>query len=359
MGIDEEFRSLGTLIAPNGTDTADVFQDIEEGFSFYASSSVTDTTVIPLTIITAYEDDALSTTLEIVVEPAPIQITLEFTDGKEVWPTLRERDGGNDNERNVMRFIITVTQNNQPIPDYEIQTSMQFIQGTGGHNHTNNEFPTESLGTLRNTNTEQEGVGMLTTQTGEDGRIEIEYTASAFSGQFEITVESTSHNSSLNGALTVKVPNLLLFQGNGSYQLTGATGAHSDNHYIANQQAMESLLNTANAFAIASWNSTGQMRLNDMSIEWGGIFDITGEWEVPHSSHRTGRNVDIENISSVDTTVVINGNERTIRVFNEDWIRNYRTLMEDRNWRFVNEGQQDPFRENPRLRYPHFNWEGN
>ena len=33
--------------------------------------------------------------------------------------------------------------------------------------------------------------------------------------------------------------------------------------------------------------------VNDISLRWGGLFDIHGDWSVPHRTHRTGRTVDI------------------------------------------------------------------
>lgn len=37
-----------------------------------------------------------------------------------------------------------------------------------------------------------------------------------------------------------------------------------------------------------------RIRVNDMSLPWGGLFDITNTWRPPHQTHRTGRNADIE-----------------------------------------------------------------
>ncbi len=33
--------------------------------------------------------------------------------------------------------------------------------------------------------------------------------------------------------------------------------------------------------------------VNDISLRWGGLFDIHGDWSMPHRTHRTGRTVDI------------------------------------------------------------------
>ncbi|MEO0297389.1 MAG: hypothetical protein ABIN23_08090 [candidate division WOR-3 bacterium] len=33
--------------------------------------------------------------------------------------------------------------------------------------------------------------------------------------------------------------------------------------------------------------------INDLSLPYGGLFDIEGNWQTPHSEHRLGNNADI------------------------------------------------------------------
>jgi hypothetical protein len=44
------------------------------------------------------------------------------------------------------------------------------------------------------------------------------------------------------------------------------------------------------------------MGINDMSLEWGGVFDIHGGWnlETEHAFHRVGLSVDIDNRNRLD-----------------------------------------------------------
>ncbi len=37
------------------------------------------------------------------------------------------------------------------------------------------------------------------------------------------------------------------------------------------------------------------MRINDISLPLGSLFDVNGTWLNPHVSHRVGKDVDIEN----------------------------------------------------------------
>ncbi len=78
----------------------------------------------------------------------------------------------------------------------------------------------------------------------------------------------------------------------GSYlRLTGGEGTvHPDNHYTT-------IYAMTNTWLIAEtyYEQTGTtLGINDMSIRWGGLFDINGNWNNPHMSHRRGEDVDID-----------------------------------------------------------------
>jgi len=303
-----------------------------------------------------------------VGEPS-VELSIEIPEPKEVWPTLRTRDGGNPNERNELLFNILVTNGIDSIPNYELDIEIEFADSSGGHQHSDPGYPNNLRGTLTDSLTNQSQVGSIITSSNQNGLIFLKYISNQSSGKFIITARSTSESLSISDTITVKVPNLLQFGEIGSYTLTGETINHVNNHYLINQQAINSLLGASSAFGNSKWNTSGEMRLNDMSLEWGGLFDISGQWRTPHNSHRTGRDVDIENISARDTTLMVLDpvtgiiRERTVLVFESDWIENYRVLMQLRNWFFVDEGQNNPNRnpinDQPGIRYPHFNWRGN
>jgi murein endopeptidase len=33
--------------------------------------------------------------------------------------------------------------------------------------------------------------------------------------------------------------------------------------------------------------------INDMSLPYGGLFDVNGDWKTPHKTHRIGKSADI------------------------------------------------------------------
>jgi len=49
------------------------------------------------------------------------------------------------------------------------------------------------------------------------------------------------------------------------------------------------------AMAADYYEETGiAIGINDMSLPWGGLFDIDNNWSTPHSKHRTGKSVDVD-----------------------------------------------------------------
>lgn len=76
-----------------------------------------------------------------------------------------------------------------------------------------------------------------------------------------------------------------------NYDLIGATPYHASNHFGTPyvNSAMEAI---ANEYA-ASPNGH-RIDINDISLVYGGVFDIAGTWsETNHQTHRMGLNVDV------------------------------------------------------------------
>lgn len=374
VSLADSSAQYGDLISADNADTSDVLTDVLQGFRFIADSAITDTVNVVIEISTEYEGKVLREDVSVNIQPS-IQIEIMLPDSAQVWPTLR--DGRNPNNRNVENFAISVTQNGQSVKDFQVEISARILPNTGGHAHENvtHQNLINRLGTFRNSEKNESNTDFLITTSNLQGMANIEYTAMEISSELEIRASSTENeNIFALDTLEVRVPNLVNFSGNGAYTLTGGDAAlheNADTHYLISQMAVDSLISASNAFSVASWNNTGDMRLNDMSLPWGGLFDFVEDrpWLPPHNSHRYGSDVDIENISSRDTTVIVLNpetgieRERTVLVFESVWFRNYQRLMRNRNWRFINEGQQNPFRHPERnqvgIRYSHFRWLGN
>jgi len=148
--------------------------------------------------------------------------------------------------------------------------------------------------------------------TTMDGTCTLVYVVSEASGKYVIRacIDSGDSNpcASTTGPVaqsSVLVRELGLVQlGPGfGYILVGSTGqsggncsvpcGHPSNHYAI--PILETKITQLAATYAAAKNGT--IEVNDMSLPWGGLFDIYGDWETPHVLHRTGHSVDINHSS--------------------------------------------------------------
>jgi hypothetical protein len=62
------------------------------------------------------------------------------------------------------------------------------------------------------------------------------------------------------------------------------------------------------------------LSINDMSLERGGVFDISGAWSQPHKLHREGLSVDVDRCANgvmvnqkiLDQIAILNGGTRIV-----------------------------------------------
>ncbi len=170
-----------------------------------------------------------------------------------------------------------------------VNLSLVGIEGgyEGGHfNHTG----VRPLGTLSHTS----GV------TDSNGMVTVTYTAPIFSGV--VRIRATMDGISREDLITVFIDGLPLLGAGSYYVLTGATpgtpagNRHPINHYgIAN--AVTGLPGIASDYYNAYFNDPAgarDLRYNDMSLVFGGKFEIDGDWgNDSHLEHRVGRNCDV------------------------------------------------------------------
>lgn len=95
------------------------------------------------------------------------------------------------------------------------------------------------------------------------------------------------------------------------YYVRARTAEGGNNPYHPNPYAyygtmamVNSLENLAQTYYEDDRTKEQKLRIKDMSLEWGGILDINGDWSCPHVRHRTGRSVDLSRY----TIKIVNGN---------------------------------------------------
>lgn len=156
---------------------------------------------------------------------------------------------------------------------------------SGGHTHTVAfERPAGALRPGTTLNTGAAGVAVVT------------YVAPRPGGLVDLTGRSGDADSA-SVTIMVAVPGLTLLLPGAHYELIGATTAHPTNHYgtpgfvSALQQLADSLYAKHGA----------KLEFNEMSLEFGGVFDLQQQWDRPHAEHRLGTNCDMRTSGRTET----------------------------------------------------------
>ena len=212
---------------------------------------------------------------------------------------------------------------------------------SGGHDHNDPPLPLTQQGTFYG---QGQSGNPLILKTDMSGRAVVDsLVASQIAGTYIVTASLAAASAIRDTVnLVVAVPGLELLPEGQNYVKVGGTCEHHgpsdksladvpancrtpDNNHWIQAEAADSLQRAAGAFRSAEWNRGREvMRMNDISLPFGGLFDIDGNWRSPHGSHRTGKDVDIENAGKLG---------RLLQV------------LERRRWRYISEEAG---------RFPHF-----
>lgn len=159
------------------------------------------------------------------------------------------------------------------------------LPGSGGHGHHENR-PAGSL-----------SPSSCTIQAGSDS-CNVQYSSADIAGEEQIRAMLEDTGEVADATVTIKVPGLepMPSSGAGHWRLTGQTGSHPINHY-GTPQTITRIGAMATDYFEATKTASGvgiAIGLNDMSLEWGGLFDKDNTWAAPHSLHRVGKSVDVD-----------------------------------------------------------------
>jgi hypothetical protein len=174
---------------------------------------------------------------------------------------------------------VKVLKDRQPAPGVQVQIAVDVVARSGGHDHHDAGRPKGTLSVHAGT-------------TGADGTLPFTFTAPASAGDHVITARCVNQDcGQATGMVWVGYKDLQPLPPSPNYALVGATGTHSDNHYLTD--AAITKLNELVASYRARFPNAPLLHLNDASLERGGIFDIKANWTPPHHEHRRGTVIDI------------------------------------------------------------------
>jgi hypothetical protein len=168
-----------------------------------------------------------------------------------------------------------------------------FEAEVSGHAHA--ASPPQSLwGSIGNGGVEDTCEIVIDASSNGEGECTLPYQASRVAGPVKLVGTVDGETAEDEKTIDVQIPGLVPLQGSSLYFLTGNTSPqgmrHPDNHH-----ARPSTIVIMQKIALLFFQATNaRLGVNDMSIEWGGIFDIDGNWSPPHCTHRDGVDADID-----------------------------------------------------------------
>jgi hypothetical protein len=151
--------------------------------------------------------------------------------------------------------------------------------------------------------------GSMTLTLSEAGEAQAIYRTSGVSGweRIRAVVANGGQVATETASVAVRVKGLQETTGGSSMAFIGVTSRHPDSHWgaggmgLALQELADSLASIARfieslpePFRKRYGRFPSVLAVNDMSLPWGGLFDINAEWVNPHMEHRNGLDADVD-----------------------------------------------------------------
>jgi len=227
---------------------------------------------------------------------------------REVRPSIPTED----NDTNMVRlrrnpFEVRMTRAGKPVPNHAFRLRTDYVRESGGHDHTNTHT------TVRADNNDNYGFFLsgqpegrhrpLDDETNASGRFSASYHGSIFGDTMKIYLESRI-NQLLRDSISVveKVADLELLPESDNYTPIGGRQEHhgpplhprrEDNHNHFATAAVNQNIDAIAAEYHRQFRTLSRLDINDMSLPFGGKFDIFGRWVGDHDYHRNGLDVDV------------------------------------------------------------------
>ena len=179
-----------------------------------------------------------------------------------------------------------------PVPNCPIVADYRPEQKTGGHCHTDAnrpvQYPAGNVPRVISGNTGPDGLQFVVPNTWPEaaGAIDVRLYGTDLGCPFYYDTTTVSF------VLCVQVAEFTELAADTSYDLTGSTLAHPSpyNHY-GTEKLVVALPQLARDF-LQTFPGV-KLGFNDMSLPWGGVFDLDTNWQSPHCGHRVGTSVDV------------------------------------------------------------------
>ncbi len=187
-------------------------------------------------------------------------------------------------------------QNNQVVPNVDVQLEVKVKEHSGGHLHPNIDTRNRPEGYLSNGVT---AGAIVSGNTGSAGLLFAFITPDP-AGDHPITAKCTGGKTCTQqgpDTVWVGIKGLVTLSSvSATYELVGFTQSHpADSHRLTPKSSDN--IGAAATIYRSRFPTAPILRLNDASLERGGLFDSsahTGKpWQIPHETHRLGKEIDV------------------------------------------------------------------
>jgi hypothetical protein len=220
-----------------------------------------------------------------------------------VYPTYPGHNN-TPSTRNYLDLEVSTTFGDSFAPYAWVRIGRPTLVDSGGHSH-DGARPLGKFMIQHLPNPNWDTVDTIRAQTDSTGKLKFRYLASQFGGVERIKGSLLSDSTSTDTLrLLTRVPGLELLTDGATYIKVGGRcehhGPRDDNDYQDcripdnNHWGISRLIQAIQAIAEAyhSLHSGVRLRVNDMSLPYGGLFDVNGNWRPHHGEHRIGINAD-------------------------------------------------------------------
>ena len=215
-------------------------------------------------------------------------------------------------------FFVSLKRGKKYLGGHSFKIETDFVAGSGGHDHHNGDrnhrpsTPTSikywNYGHFRKTDSSMVLYNLLEDTTMINySENEYNYLASRWGDTMKVYLKS-KENKLLQDSISIveKIDSLIELGSGTNYVLVGGTCNHhgpndrsipdscltpNNNHY-GTRNTLRDIIAIADAWH-SQYPDEQTLRINDMSLPFGGKFDVNGTWLAPHATHREGRDVDV------------------------------------------------------------------
>ncbi len=188
---------------------------------------------------------------------------------------------------------------NKPISNYNFTMQALVCQNSGGHDHSGNRPIGSFITAMGDT------VSTLSGKTDSLGKAVHTFLSSGIGGIDSIFVQGKTPYDTASTKVFLKIGDFELLQDGANYNLVGSFGEPGvSSQHIVNHHGTPTFVSKIKALADSVYaDSSYVLRINDMSLKFGGPFDINNDWDTPHETHREGVQADIDDVDANGTRI--------------------------------------------------------